>query len=181
MLRAATGRDLPALRDLMARAIAELQKSFLTPAQIAASATMMGLDTQLIADGTYLVAEIDGALAGGGGWSRRATSYGGDHSLGRDARLLDPATEPARIRAMYTDPVLARQGVGRAVLAACERGAADAGFHYAELVATLAGESLYRSAGYAAVARFDERAGAVPVPLVRMRKTLRLGVGEGRR
>ncbi len=88
----------------MARAIAELQTGFLSPEQVEASKAVMGLDTQLIADGCYFLAEIDGRMAGSGGWSRRATLYGGDHSAGRDARLLDPATEPARIRAMYTDP-----------------------------------------------------------------------------
>src|SRR3546814_2206421 len=102
----------------MARSIAILQRGFLSPAEIEASRAVMGLDKTLIADRTYWLASIDETLAGCGGWSRRATLYGGDHSTGlRDARLLDSAREPARIRAMFTDPAFPRRGVGRAVLA----------------------------------------------------------------
>jgi len=116
-LRLATEDDIPAIRALMARAIAELQREFLSAAEIAASRAVMGLDTQLIADRSYFLAEVDGALAGCGGWSARATLYGGDHSADlRDARRLDPAREPARIRAMFTDPAFVRRGVGRAIL-----------------------------------------------------------------
>lgn len=171
-LRLANEADLPALRGIMARAIAELQTRFLTPEQVAASTAMMGLDTRLIEDRTYVVAEIDGAIAGCGGWSCRATLYGGDHSAGRDARLLDPATEPARVRAMYTNPDFVRRGVGRAVLAACEAGACEAGFHRVELMATLAGQPLYLAAGYAPIEAIFDTNGAVPVPLVRMGKDL---------
>jgi GNAT superfamily N-acetyltransferase len=171
-LRLATEADLAVLRTVMARAIAELQTGFLDPAQVAASAAVMGLDTSLIADRTYFVVEIDGDVAGCGGWSRRATLYGGDHSAGRDARLLDPATEPARVRAMYTDPAFVRRGVGRAVLAACETVAADAGFRRAELMATLAGQPLYLAAGYTPIEAIEDASGGVPVPLVRMGKEL---------
>ncbi len=171
-IRLATDADAAALAALMARAIAELQQGFLTPEQIAASATMMGLDRQLIADGSYFVATIAGDLAGCGGWCRRATLYGGSASPGRDARTLDPASEPARIRAMYTDPGFARRGVGRLVLATCEAAARAAGFARAELMATLAGEPLYRAAGYAEIERILDSNGAVPVPLVRMGKAL---------
>jgi GNAT superfamily N-acetyltransferase len=170
----ATEADIPAIRELMARAIAELQRGFLTSAEIAASRAVMGLDTQLIADRTYLLATIDGALAGCGGWSARATLYGGDHSSDlRDARMLEPAREPARIRAMFTDPGFARRGVGRAILAACEAAAKAAGFGKAEMMATLAGEPLYRACGYEVI----ERTAAAPVdgialPLVRMAKSL---------
>lgn len=80
----------------------------------------MGLDTQLVEDGTYLVVEADGVKAGCGGWSRRATLYGGDTSPGRDAALLDPAKDAARVRAMYTHPAFTRRGVGRLVLSLCE-------------------------------------------------------------
>lgn len=90
---------------LMDAAIAELQP-FLDAAQIAASRAIMGLDTQLVDDGTYFVVEAN-ALAGCGGWSRRATMYGGDHSPGRDAALLDPTRDAARVRAMYTHPAFA--------------------------------------------------------------------------
>ena len=171
-LRLATEADLPALRLVMARAIAELQTAFLTPEQVAASEAMMGLDTRLVADRSYFIAELDGAIAGCGGWSRRATLYGGDHSAGRDARLLDPATEPARVRAMYTDPGFVRRGVGRAVLAACEAAARAAGFVRTELMATMAGQPLYRAAGYAPIEEIFDTNGAVPVPLVRMGKDL---------
>jgi GNAT superfamily N-acetyltransferase len=171
-LRLATETDLPALRVVMARAIAELQTAFLTPEQVTASAAMMGLDTRLVADRSYFIAELDGAVAGCGGWSRRATLYGGDHSAGRDARLLDPATEPARVRAMYTDPGFVRRGVGRAVLAACEAAACDAGFGRTELMATMAGRPLYLAAGYVPIEAIFDTNGTVPVPLVRMGKDL---------
>ncbi|OYU15680.1 MAG: GNAT family N-acetyltransferase [Alphaproteobacteria bacterium PA4] len=171
-LRLATDADLPALRAMMARAIAELQTGFLTPEQVSASAAVMGLDTQLIADGCYLLAEIDGALAGSGGWSRRATLYGGDHSAGRDARLLDPATEAARVRAMYTHPDFVRRGVGRAVLTACQDAARAAGFARVELMATLAGVPLYTAAGFTPIEEILDHNAPVPVPLVRMGKSL---------
>jgi hypothetical protein len=85
---------------LMEAAIVDLQRSFLDDAQIASSRAIMGLDTQLIHDQTYFVVESDGDLAGCGGWSRRATLYGGNQSPGRDAELLDPGVDPARVRAM---------------------------------------------------------------------------------
>jgi GNAT superfamily N-acetyltransferase len=171
-LRLATADDLPALRAMMARAIAELQAGFLTPEQIEASKAVMGLDSQLIIDGCYFCAEIDGQLAGSGGWSRRATLYGGDHSAGRDVRLLDPATEPARVRAMYTDPAFVRRGVGRAVLEACQAAARAAGFGQVELMATLSGQPLYRAAGFVPVEMIVDSNGGAPVPLVRMAKAL---------
>src|SRR5690349_21121672 len=102
--RLATLDDVPALTTLMDAAIAELQREFLDDAQIAASRAIMGMDTQLIEDGTYFVVEVGGHLAGCGGWSRRATLYGGHHTPGRDSALLDPAVDPARVRAMYTGP-----------------------------------------------------------------------------
>jgi GNAT superfamily N-acetyltransferase len=174
-IRLATSSDVPALKAVMARAIYTLQAAFLSPEQIDASATMMGLDTQLIDDHGYYVALIDGELAGCGGWSRRATLYGGDHSAGRDARLLDPASEPARIRAMYTDPAFSRRGVAKAILAACEAAATDAGFGAAELAATLSGQPLYAAAGFDAIEFFDDIHSGVAVPLVRMRKILARG------
>lgn len=167
-LRRATAADLPALEALMTRAIDALQAAFLTPEQVVASHSVMGLDTQLIADGTYWIAEIGGVLAGGGGWSRRATLYGGDTSaVARVPRLLDAAHEAARIRAMYTDPGFTRRGVGRAILDRCEAEARAEGFAEAMLMATLAGEPLYRAAGYRVVERVIDR-----VPLVAMAKSL---------
>jgi hypothetical protein len=102
--RLATRADIPALMPLMRASIDELQRGFLDPAQIESSHAIMGIDTQLIDDGTYFVVESAGEIAGCGGWSRRATLYGGDHSAGRNAALLDPEKEPARVRAMYTIP-----------------------------------------------------------------------------
>lgn len=166
--------DIPAIATLMERAIAVLQQGFLSPDEITASRAVMGLDTQLIADGTYLLAERDGRLAGCGGWSARATLYGGDHSRDlRDAAMLDPATGPARIRAMYVDPDFARQGLGRAILARCEAAAREAEFRSAEMMATLAGEPLYRACGYAAIESVHSApVEGVRVPLIRMGKPL---------
>src|SRR5690606_35962465 len=115
--------ELDALRDLMNAAILELQKPFLDDRQIASSQTIMGLDTQLIEDGTYFVGEANDVLAGCGGWGRRATLYGGDPSPGRSAALLDPAHDAARVRAMYTHPSHVRKGVGRLILGLCEAAA----------------------------------------------------------
>jgi len=170
--RLATRADLPALTALMDRAISELQKPFLTAEQIGSSRTIMGLDTQLIEDKTYFVIEQDGAIAGCGGWSRRATLYGGDRSPGRDAALLDPATDPARVRAMYTHPDFTRRGVGRLILTLCEEAARAEGFKRAELMATMAGEPLYRACGYQSVEPVVDNRGGVGVPLLRMSKTL---------
>ncbi len=170
--RLATMADLPALRALMDLSIGSLQVGFLTPEQIAASRMIMGLDTQLIEDGTYYVATVGGELAGCGGWSRRNTLYGGDHSPGRDAALLDPARDAARIRAMYTHPAFARRGVGRLILAVCERAAVAAGFARVELAGTLSGEALYRAAGYRVIRAFEDGRGGVGVPLILMGKML---------
>ncbi|GAA3343275.1 GNAT family N-acetyltransferase [Amorphoplanes nipponensis] len=170
--RLAAPADLPRLRPLIDAAIEQLQREFLDPAQIAASHAIMGLDTQLIDDGTYFVVEVDGQLAGCGGWSRRATLYGGDHSGGRDPALLDPSREPAKVRAMYTRPGFARRGVGRLILDRCEAAAAAEGFRALELTGTLAGRPLYEAAGFTVVEHVTENSGGVAVPLVRMRKHL---------
>ena len=169
-IRPATRDDVPALVPLMNAAIEELQRGFLDPAQVESSKAIMGIDTQLVDDGTYFVVECDGALAGCGGWSRRATMYGGNHSPGRDAALLDPATDPARVRAMYTHPAFTRRGVGRLILATCEAAAAAEGFTRLELVATLAGRPLYEAYGFTPVEELTDAGGGAPVPLVRMRK-----------
>jgi GNAT superfamily N-acetyltransferase len=170
--RLASREDIAAMSALMETAIAELLKPFLDAAQIAASRTIMGLDSQLIDDKTYFVVEEGNALAGCGGWSRRATMYGGDRSPGRDAALLDPAKDPARVRAMYTHPACVRRGVGRLILSLCENAARAEGFVRAELVATMAGEPLYRACGYQPTERFVDDRGGTAVPLVRMSKTL---------
>ncbi len=157
----------------MNEAIPALLKPFLKPEEVQASFSVMGLDTQLIADGTYFAILCEGEIVGCGGWSRRATLFGGDHSAGRDAALLDPKTDAARIRAMYTHPAYARRGVGRLVLQICEQAALREGFRRAELAATLAGEPLYRACGYAEIERLDTATpSGVSVPLIRMVKAL---------
>ncbi|MBD3761256.1 MAG: GNAT family N-acetyltransferase [Rhizorhabdus sp.] len=171
--RLATPDDIPGIAALMDRAIGELQQGFLSPAQIAASRAHMGLDSQIILDGGYFLVEIDGQLAGCGGWSARATLFGGDASGGRNPAMLDPAVDAARIRAMYTDPRFARRGVGRLIIALCEDAARAAGFRRTEMAATLAGVPLYERCGYSVIERFEAVAGeGVPVPLVRMGKAL---------
>lgn len=170
--RVARREDLAAITVLMDAAIAELQKPFLDDAQIRSSRSIMGLDTQLVDDGTYFVVEHDGVLAGCGGWSRRATMYGGDQSPGRNAALLDPAKDAARIRAMYTHPAFARRGVGRLILSLCENAAMTEGFTRVELAATMAGEPLYRACGYHPVEKFFDDRGGAPVPILMMSKTL---------
>lgn len=170
--RLATLSDIGPLRALMDAAIGELQKPFLDEDQIQASRTVMGLDSQLIEDGTYFIVEVNGQVAGCGGWSRRATLYGGDQTPGRNAEFLDPRRDPARIRAMYTHPAYARQGIGRFILSLCEKAAKQEGFSTAELMATMAGEPLYRACGYQPLERVEEHRGGTPVPLIRMRKEL---------
>lgn len=168
--RLATTDDIDAIAALMALSIGRLQTGFLTPAQIVASRAVMGLDTGLIADDTYFVVLQGDRLIGCGGWSRRATLFGGNHAAVRDERLLDPATEPARVRAMYTHPDFARQGIGRQILAASEGAALQAGFGRAELAATLAGAPLYRACGWTDLAAIDATVDGVTVPLIRMGK-----------
>jgi GNAT superfamily N-acetyltransferase len=171
--RLATLEDRPALVRLMDRAIDQLQRGFLSPEQIVASRAVMGVDTALIRDGTYFIIEEAGVMAGCGGWSRRATLYGGDHSTDlREPRLLDPAAEPARVRAMYTDPAFVRRGVGRLILRLCEEAAAAEGFSRMEMMATLSGEPLYRAAGYRVIAPDGYTVGKVTVPLLRMGKAI---------
>ena len=172
--RLATETDIPAIAALMDRAIAALQAGYLSADEIAASRLSMGLDTQLIADRTYFLIEQAGVLAGCGGWSFRATLFGGDASaVARDVRPLNPAHDAARIRAMYTNPDFTRRGVGRQMLALCEDAARAAGFKRLEMMATLAGEPLYRACGYEEIERVARMAPTgPPVPGVRMGKTL---------
>lgn len=164
--------DIDALTLLMDAAISELQKPFLDDRQIASSRLIMGLDTQLIDDETYFIIEAEGQLAGCGGWSRRATLYGGDQTPGRSAALLDPAKDAARIRAMYTHPHHTRKGVGRLIISLCEAAAQAEGFTEIQLVSTLAGEPLYRACGYVPYENMVDDRGGTAVPLVRMRKSL---------
>ena len=172
--RIASLEDLKALRAVMRRSIETLQDEFLTPQQVRASHQVMGLDSQLVRDGTYFVIESGGNIAGCGGWSWRSTLYGGDDSLvSREPSALDPATDPARIRAMYTDPDFARLGVGRLVIKLCEDAAIRAGFGRATMMATMAGVPLYAACGYVEIESVNATVDGVLVPLVRMEKQLR--------
>ncbi len=170
--RLATAADLGVLRTLMGSSISELQRPFLDPDQIESSRTIMGLDTQLVEDRTYFIVESGTQIAGCGGWSRRATLYVGDQTPGRNATYLDPKRDPAKVRAMYTHPVYARQGIGRLILSLCESAAKNEGFSSVELMATKSGEPLYLACGYEAVEHILDDRGGAPVPLIRMRKEL---------
>lgn len=174
--RLATASDEAEIRVLMDRAIGELLKGFLSPEQVAVSRSIMGLDRTLIADGTYFLIHDDetGALVASGGWSRRATLYGGDHSTAqRNAALLRIGEDAARIRAMYTDPGFTRRGLGRYMLAICEEAARAAGFSRVELMATLAGKPLYRACGYQEIEYIISASeNGVDVPGLRMGKAI---------
>src|SRR5215213_3516392 len=179
--RLAVSADVPALTVLMDAAIAELQRAFLDDAHIASSRAIMGIDTQLIDDGTYFVVESDGDIAGCGGWSRRATLYGGNQTPGRDSQLLDPAVDPARVRAMYTSPAYARRGVGRLILSLCEAAAAAEGFTRLELMSTLSGEPLYTAYGFRPLERLEDSTGGAAVPIIRMEKPVNPSCTRGGR
>lgn len=166
--RLATLADEPTLSALMTQAIDRLQAGFLDTGQIRASHAFMGLDSRLIVDGTYFVIEDAGVIAGCGGWSRRATAYGGNHSAGRNDRLLDPVSEAAKVRAMYTHPDHVRKGVGTLILSLCEAAAKLEGFAALELSGTMAGVPLYRSFGFVGVRPFEDSG----VPMLLMRKTI---------
>jgi GNAT superfamily N-acetyltransferase len=163
------------LDELMTLAIRELVGRLLDPARLEASFEMMGLDRQLVDDGTYFVIEHAGRIAGCGGWSRRATMFGHHGRPDRDGRLLDPTTEPARVRAMYTHPEMVRRGIGRRILELCEAAAAAKGFRSLELVATVAGEPLYAAYGFEIIERIEvPTSKGVTVPCARMRKPIAL-------
>jgi GNAT superfamily N-acetyltransferase len=173
-LRPARTTDIPAMEALIRRSGIALSKGFYSDEQAAAvTRHVFGVDTQLVQDGTYFVIERDGLLLACGGWSKRATLYGGDrHKHGPDP-LLDPASQPARIRAFFVDPSTPRQGLGRMLMEHCEREAGAAGFRSMELAATLPGVPLYRACGFEEV---EPMALALPddvsVPLSRMRKQI---------
>lgn len=173
-LRLATPADVPALEALIAESARGLSAGFYTAAEVeAAVAHVFGVDTQLIADGTYFVVDTDAGPAAAGGWSARRTLYGGDQmKAGADPRV-DPASEPARIRAFFVHPRWARQGLGRRLYAACARAAWDAGFRAFELMATRPGEPLYAALGFVVVERVStDLPGGVPVPFARMRRDI---------
>jgi GNAT superfamily N-acetyltransferase len=139
----------------------------------AALGPVFGVDRQLIRDRTYFVVEDAGRIVGCGGWSKRKTLYGGDRDRAGEDAELDPQLDPARIRAFFVHPDWARQGIGRSILQRCETAAIEAGFHHAELVATLTGEPLYARFGYAVIERYEAPMTAgLSLPVVRMGKRL---------
>lgn len=172
--RRATARDVPAIERLVARSARGLMGGDYSGAQVeAALGSAFGVDTQLVRDGTYFVAEVDGALAACGGWSFRKTLFGADGAETREPEALDPARDAARIRAFFVDPGFARRGLGQALLALCEAEARGRGFAAAALMATLPGERLYRAAGYAAEGSVDhDLPGGLAIRFVPMRKQL---------
>jgi GNAT superfamily N-acetyltransferase len=178
-LRFATEADIPALHALIEASIRGLQADDYTPAQIeGALGTVLGLDTQLIADRTYFATTTldqgEERIAGCGGWSKRKTLFGADRGPGRTPELLDPSTDAAKVRAIFVHPEFARRGLGSLILAEVEDAARKAGFHRFEMGSTLTGVPLYRLKGYVEVERI-----AVPLwngealPVVRMMKSQR--------
>ena len=174
-LRLAVPEDVPVLREVIDASVRGLQTQDYTPAQIeGALKTVFGVDSQLIADGTYIVAEagptaieLTGAqhaqpelmIVGCGGWSKRKTLYGSDHWTGREDALLDPLRDAAKIRAFFVHPAWARRGVGGMILQACEDAARASGFTRYEMGATLTGAKLFGVKGYVPV-------GSISIPLV---------------
>jgi GNAT superfamily N-acetyltransferase len=178
-VRKALPEDIPILRELIDASVRGLQAGDYSPAQIEeALKTVYGVDTQLIADGTYLVAEgeppVEGVtIAGCGGWSKRKTLYGGDQFAAREDSLLDPARDAAKIRAFFVHPAWARRGIGSAILEACERAATAAGFTRLEMGATLSGVPFYAVRGYAALENLEAPLGdGGSLQIVRMAKNL---------
>ncbi len=173
-LRKAVTDDIPAIEQLIARSARGLSLGDYRPAQIeGALRGAFGVDTQLLRDGTYYVAVSQGGCAGCGGWSYRATLFGGDARSGRDAKRLDPSTDAARIRAFFVDPAHARSGIGTLLLERCEQEARAHGFSRAELMATLPGVKLYSRRGYLGgeIVRYDVGGGET-IEFVPMRKEL---------
>lgn len=181
-LRIARMDDLPRIESLIARSARELSAGYYSPAQVESLLRhCFGADSQLIRDATYYVVETpDGTLAAAGGWSRRRTLYGADHTKSGADPALDPACEPARIRAFFVDPRWARQGLGRRLFAACAAAAHAAGFQTLALVATLPGEPLYRALGFELTERFTLRLpdGAV-IPVAHMSRMVEPAVPVG--
>ena len=172
-MRPAVAADVPALEALIAASARALGQGYYTPAETEdAIAHVFGVDSALVADRSYLVAEVDGELAGCGGWSARRTLFGGDRFAGRRDDALDPAVDAARIRAFFVAPAFARRGVGAAILTGCETAARAAGFTRAELMATLPGVPFYAAHGYVAGADTIHDCGGVPVRFVAMSRHL---------
>lgn len=177
-LRKATVADVPQIRELIDASVRGLQARDYSPAQIeAALKSVYGVDSRLIADSTYFVAELpdsdDARIIACGGWSRRKTLYGGDQYAGREDSLLDPAHDAAKIRAFFVHPDFARRGLGTLILEACEIAAGSAGFTRLEIGATLSGVPFYRARGYAEIEYQEVPLGeGHSLPIVKMTKTI---------
>lgn len=174
IVRKATLGDREAIAELIVDSTRHLSREHYADVQIeAALASVFGVDTDLIHDETYFVAEKDGMLLGCGGWSRRKKLYGGDQFANRTTEYLDPAFDPAKIRAFFVHPQHARKGVARAILDQCEREASEYGFQALELLSTLPGIQFYEACGYSRNGDFDlELDDGVKIPFVPMRKSL---------
>jgi len=176
-IRKATAADVPRLREVIA-SVRGLQAADYSPAQIeGALQSVYGVDSQLIADGTYLVAEVTNSqkpeIVACGGWSKRKTLYGGDQYAAREDSLLDPKQDAAKIRAFFVHPKWARSGIGSMILEACENAAVEAGFTRLEMGATLSGVSFYKAKGYAEFENLEAPLDNGEVlPIVRMAKNL---------
>jgi GNAT superfamily N-acetyltransferase len=174
VLRKASLADIPRIEALIARSARGLSAAEYRPSQIeGALRGAFGVDTQLLADQTYFIAEEDGQFVGCGGWSFRSTLFGGDARTDRDSSTLDPRTHAAKIRAFFVDPANARRGIGTLLLEHCEKEARDHGFSRVELMATLPGVKLYAARGYvaAAMVHFDVGLGET-IEFIPMRKVL---------
>ena len=173
-IRLAMAADRPRLNALIAASARALSRGYYSPEQTeAAIRQVFGADSRLIDDGTYYLAEEEGSLAGCGGWSRRRTLYGGDQMKSGEDSLLDPASEPARIRAFFVHPGHARRGVGSRILDACVAAAKGAGFSRLELAATLPGVPFYEAFGFREIERIDvPLEGGLVLPVVRMERAV---------
>ena len=174
-IRYATIEDRARIQQLIAESARGLSREHYNDAQIeTAIATVFGVDTDLIEDGTYFVAESEGELVGCGGWSRRRTLFGGDQFATRDRTYIDPAIDPARIRAFFIHPDHARKGIAQAILARCESEAVVHGFRAMELLSTLPGIEFYKACGYTEQGNYDlELTPDVKIEFVPMRKELK--------
>jgi GNAT superfamily N-acetyltransferase len=172
--RIATEADIPALEELIPLSARGLLPAYYPGASIeAALGPAFGVDEKLIRDGTYFVVEDGGRIVGCGGWSRRFAVCGGYRERPDDDAKLDPARDPARIRAFFIHPEWARRGIGHCLLSACEAAIAEAGFHTVMMVATLGGEPLYAAHGYIVEERYDSPLPCgLELPVVRMTKSL---------
>jgi N-acetylglutamate synthase-like GNAT family acetyltransferase len=170
-LRVAEAADVPALQALITRSGLGLSEPYYSRAQAeAVTRLVFGVDSQLVTDRTYLLIEEDGRIVACGGWSKRRTLFGGDQAKQGADPLLDPFIEPARIRAFFVDPTMARRGLGRQLIAECIEQARAAGFSALELASTLPGEPLYLACGFAVVERFElPLPDNIYIPLTRMR------------